>query len=632
MSTVIASILAKIGLEDSEFKRNAATLGGAVDTLIDTISNIHPAAAIALAGIAALGKFMAESAALADESNRIQANLAASIKSTGGAAGLSVRDINAMNDALMEQTGIDDELLTQASAVLLTFRHISSDAFPRATQAAIDLSAKLGGDLQGSIVMVGKALDDPIAGVTALRRVGVQLSDEQEQQIKDFMDVNDLASAQAVIMQELETQVGGTASAIHEQGNRSEDAKNAIENLKEEIGQSMIPAQQAWNEAVQKAADGWMQLFKNMNLTNDIAAEQKRIMEEQGLILAGKHNETTRAAIAEGKLTIATKAQIDAAYEQARANIFGADAMGELTEETNLAAEAVDRMSDVSVIMNVQGAYEDITTAAEEYYKQLALVHELIQTGEKTWQKIDGQWVFTAVPENVLNDLKAAEGAYDKAREANEKWISQFLFSLVQTQLAEGGLTDAELAQLMTVGVALGTIDPQVAETTQAVMAAINGADPKALQESLDAMRELMGLEPLPGSGLDIMKNLKADLEAPTPEKAVQEVGDVSKDISEMAKSAVEELSKLDIKTLEKINTLWLSFVNAPDEVTKTIVWEQEGDPPPDIQGATSDTQPTMGGKVASADGKVWTIQNFGTINFPLGMLPRWVGNELTVQ
>ncbi len=53
---------------------------------------------------------------------------------------------------------------------------MAGDVFDRAQQSALDLSARLGQDLQSSAIQVGKALNDPVKGVTALQRVGFLIS------------------------------------------------------------------------------------------------------------------------------------------------------------------------------------------------------------------------------------------------------------------------------------------------------------------------------------------------------------------------------------------------------------------------------------------------------------------------
>jgi phage-related minor tail protein len=64
----------------------------------------------------------------------------------------------------------DDEIIQKTITQLLTFTNIAGTAFDRGAQAALNMSTVLGQDLQSSAIQVGKALNDPVAGVTALQR------------------------------------------------------------------------------------------------------------------------------------------------------------------------------------------------------------------------------------------------------------------------------------------------------------------------------------------------------------------------------------------------------------------------------------------------------------------------------
>jgi hypothetical protein len=110
----------------------------------------------------------------------------------------------------------DDEILKKVTANMLTFGNISGESFDRAQLAAVNLSARLGQDLQSSAIQVGKALNDPIKGVTALRRVGVQLTQQQQEQVKAMVAVGDTAGAQKIILGELEREFGGAAKAMRD--------------------------------------------------------------------------------------------------------------------------------------------------------------------------------------------------------------------------------------------------------------------------------------------------------------------------------------------------------------------------------------------------------------------------------
>src|SRR5690554_952825 len=137
------------------------------------------------------------------------------IRATGGAAGFTAGELNRMASGLQELTNVgDEEILAKVTAPLLTFRQVQGEVFEAVQRSIIDMSAALGTDLQSAAMQVGKALNDPIQGVAALRRVGVQLTDQQEAMVEQFMEVNDIASAQGIILEELGNQFGGQAENI----------------------------------------------------------------------------------------------------------------------------------------------------------------------------------------------------------------------------------------------------------------------------------------------------------------------------------------------------------------------------------------------------------------------------------
>lgn len=194
----------------------------------------------------------------ATESQKVTAQTGAVIKSTGNAANVTADQIGRLADKLSLKTAIDDEAIQSGQNMLLTFTNIRNEVagqpgtFDRATKAALNMSVAMGTDMTSAAMQVGKALNDPIAGATALRRAGVQLSDQQEEQIKTFMAVGDVASAQAIILGELERQFGGSAAA---QATDAEKLQVAYANLKEEIGIMLLPV-------IKKFADVLMPLIK----------------------------------------------------------------------------------------------------------------------------------------------------------------------------------------------------------------------------------------------------------------------------------------------------------------------------------------------------------------------------------
>lgn len=129
---------------------------------------------------------------------------------------------------------------------LLTFTKIGGDVVPRATEAILDLATKMGGDLKGAAVQVGKALNDPIKGIAMLSKVSVQFSDEQQRVITALVETGRLAEAQTVILSELETQFGGSARAARDTfGGAITALHNAFGDLLEGSGGNLSEAKVA---------------------------------------------------------------------------------------------------------------------------------------------------------------------------------------------------------------------------------------------------------------------------------------------------------------------------------------------------------------------------------------------------
>ncbi|MBW2675556.1 MAG: hypothetical protein JRD89_19455, partial [Deltaproteobacteria bacterium] len=171
------------------------------------------AAAAALYGVAkALGaasRMAKEYVALANVQEAAEQNLAAVIKATGGAAGYNLDQLKKMASGMQTVTTVGDEVILNGMAMLGTFKQIRGEGFERATKAALDMAQVLGTDMKSSVVMIGKALNDPITNLSAMTRAGVQFTETQKDMIKTLWKAGDAAGAQNIILKELEGQMGG---------------------------------------------------------------------------------------------------------------------------------------------------------------------------------------------------------------------------------------------------------------------------------------------------------------------------------------------------------------------------------------------------------------------------------------
>lgn len=172
----------------------------------------------ALAGAAATGlAFRAITRASIEQENALR-QLDARLKSTGGAAGITAEEVSGMAASLQNMTTFGDEAIIGMQNLLLTFTSIKKgdDVFEDTTKIILDMSVAMGQDLKSSALQVGKALNDPILGLTALGRVGVKFTDDQTNLIKSLARTGDVAGAQQIILKELQTEFGGAAVAARD--------------------------------------------------------------------------------------------------------------------------------------------------------------------------------------------------------------------------------------------------------------------------------------------------------------------------------------------------------------------------------------------------------------------------------
>jgi len=144
------------------------------------------------------------------------AQLEQGIKSTNQAVGYSAKELANYAGQLQAATTFGDEDIIAAQSQLITFTKITGDEFQKTTELALDMSARFGTDVKSSVLQLGKALNDPVANLSALSRAGIQFSKDQKDMIKSLIESGDQVSAQKIILQELETQFGGSARAARD--------------------------------------------------------------------------------------------------------------------------------------------------------------------------------------------------------------------------------------------------------------------------------------------------------------------------------------------------------------------------------------------------------------------------------
>jgi hypothetical protein len=217
---------------------------------VKTLSDFGPKLLGAFAGFAAADVFHSWIEG-ARESNRIARITQNVIASTGGAAHVTADQVGDLATAISNKTGADDEAVQSGQNMLLTFTNVrnevgkGNDIFNQASGAVVDLAAAMNNGevttngVKTASIQLGKALNDPIKGVTALRKVGVSFTAQQTDQIKTLVQSGHTLEAQKIILREVGKEFGGTAAAA---ADPLQKLSVIAGNLGEQVGNALLPA------------------------------------------------------------------------------------------------------------------------------------------------------------------------------------------------------------------------------------------------------------------------------------------------------------------------------------------------------------------------------------------------------
>lgn len=192
-----------------------------------------------------------------DELERVTNATKGVIESTGGAAGVTAGQVRDMSQALESLTTVDDKVIEGGAGILLTFTNINEDIFPQTLKLTNDLAIAMAQgdvaavDLKATAIQLGKALNDPTKGLTALTRVGVSFTKEQKDQIKALQESGDLLGAQKIILAELEREFGKAGEAAGKGfGADMRRFQDAVEDAQQALARGFLPV-------IRKVAD-WL--------------------------------------------------------------------------------------------------------------------------------------------------------------------------------------------------------------------------------------------------------------------------------------------------------------------------------------------------------------------------------------
>lgn len=354
MASLLASLLIKLGLDAGELRSGLSVAERDLqkatkrierigNSMVNTGKQLSMAVTLPMLaiGAAAVNGALEQRAAIAQ--------VETALTSMGNVAGRTSEQLAKNADALEMNSLVDaDVILTKVTANLLTFGNVAGEVFDRAQQSAIDMAQRLGSDPQAAAIMLGKALNDPIKGITALTRVGVQFTAAQKAQIEAFVKTGQVAKAQGVILSEVERQFAGAAKAAAETSPWRQ-ATVAINQTADAFGEALLPIIPPVTDALIAVAQAFGNLSPGMQQTVLIAAA---VAAAFGPILVGA-----------GQLTIALASQLGPALVAYRANLAAAAA-------TSATAAAASRVLAIALrgLMIATGVGAAIAALAAAYY------------------------------------------------------------------------------------------------------------------------------------------------------------------------------------------------------------------------------------------------------------------------
>ena len=350
---------------------------GGFEKNVSGMGNVVKFVAAGAIGGALVGGLKASIKAAA-EAEQVMALTQSTIKATGGAAGFTADQIADLSLEHSRLTGIEDEVVQSGNNMLLTFKEIGGDTFPRASKAMQDMAVSMnkgsleGIDLKGTAIQLGKALNDPIKGVTALTKVGVTFTQEQKNAIKAMVEANDTAGAQALILAELESEFGGAAVAA---GNTYAGAQaklnNELGNMAEIVGGAVIP------EMAEAASQGTEWLIAVQALHENYEDGNITLLDYIGTVLNMGQGVNASTVIAEQALLV-EEDLIDTRRESIDALNDATAATNDYANSTNDAKLELLKFSDAAVgamiIEALHKALEEGEIDFEEYEKQVRAV------------------------------------------------------------------------------------------------------------------------------------------------------------------------------------------------------------------------------------------------------------------
>ena len=199
--------------------------------------------AVAGAAAAGLAAGLVSSVGAAMEAQPVHQKLAAILRNTGAASGVTAEQAEALATKFQALTTFEDEAIIAGQTVLGTFEAIGKDVFPAATQSMLNLATKMGSDTPAAAEILARALGGDSRALLTLQKEIGPFTAEQKKLMAEFKAAGDTAGYQNAMLAAVEAKIGGLATAMGQTASGQFTIfNNQMGDIKETIGTALLPA------------------------------------------------------------------------------------------------------------------------------------------------------------------------------------------------------------------------------------------------------------------------------------------------------------------------------------------------------------------------------------------------------
>jgi len=193
-------------------------------------------------GVAALTAELYLAVDAAMETEQVMARMEFVVGNVGDRTGVTSEQVLELADSLSQVLPLDDEIITSAITMGLTFDGVTKDNIEPLIAAAADLATWTGKDLPSTMKTLALAISDPDRAMRLFKEANVTLTDAEMDTLKGFKDVGDTAGATAFILEQLKNKgIIGLGQAMGETASgKLTIMQTALGNLQEALGGGLL--------------------------------------------------------------------------------------------------------------------------------------------------------------------------------------------------------------------------------------------------------------------------------------------------------------------------------------------------------------------------------------------------------